>query len=81
MARIGYYIITDEQATLLGQLNIAYETLGGLKCVADWDAVIAQIDELIWEDGEISEEEGIWYDTMSEAQDYLYWSTEAHSWV
>ncbi len=81
MPRIGYYIITAEQAAVLDELQISYEDLGGLKCVQDWDAVIAALDEKIWEDGEISDEEGAWYDTMSEYQNYLYWSTEAHSWV
>lgn len=81
MSKIGYYIITPAQAAILDILGIDYESLGGLLCVEDWDAVIAALDDKIWEDGEITEEEGGWYDTMSEYQNYLYWSTEAGSWV
>ncbi len=80
MAKVGYYIISDAQAEVLDALRIPYETLGDLKCVSDWDAVIAQLDDIIWADGDESEEEGAWYDILSEYQDYLYWSTEAHSW-
>ena len=80
MSKDGYFIITDVQAALLSELGIAYQTLNGLHCVPDWDAVIDQLDAIIWEDDEISDEEGAWYDIMSEYQNYMYWSTEGHTW-
>ena len=86
MSRIGYYIIDEDQAAILTMLGFTVDTLGGLLCLkeeenVDWQTVIDALDEKIWEDGEITDEEGGWFDTMTNYQNYLYWSTEAHSWV
>ena len=86
MSRNGYYIINEEQATILDMLGFNVESLGGLSCLKEegnvnWQAVIDALDLIVWADGEISDEEGAWVDTMSEYQNYLYWSTEAQSWV
>ena len=80
MARQGYYIITAEQARILDILRISYETLGNKYCVSDWQAVINQIDEIVWADGDVTEQEGAYLDAMSDFEEYMYWSTEAHSW-
>lgn len=86
MSRNGYYIINQEQATILTMLGFEVETLGGLSCLKEdenvsWQAVIERLDEKVWEDDDVSEEEGVWLDTMTEYQNYLFWSTEAQSWV
>lgn len=81
MAKVGYFIITEAQAEVLDALRIPYETLNGRKCVKDWDAVTAQIEDIIWEDGEVSEVEGAWLDAIEEDVNYLYWSDEGHNWV
>lgn len=81
MAREGYYIITDEQAEILDMLKIPYSVLGGKKCVQDWQYCIEQLDEFVWKDGDLTDEEGAWQDTMYEQVTYLYWSTEGHFWV
>ena len=80
MGKVGYYIITAEQAAVLRALGISYETLGNMYCVRDWDAIISQIDDAVWADGIVDETEGGYIDTMAEYQDYMYWSTEGHFW-
>ena len=61
-------------------------SLGGLLCLKEdenvnWQAVINALDDYVWADDEVSEEEGVWLDTIQEYQNYLFWSTEAQSWV
>ncbi len=80
MARVGYYILSEAQAAVLTVFGISYETVGGLPCVTDLQSVIDQIDEIVWEDGELTDEEGGYLDTMYAGATYMYWSTEAHSW-
>ena len=80
MSRVGYYIITAAQAEILDYLNISYESLGGKLCVRDWQSCINALDEMVWEDGEVSDEEGEMLDIMYEQVDYLYWSTEGKFW-
>ncbi len=81
MARKGYYIITDAQAAILADLGIGFNVLGGKKCVEDWQYCIDQVDEAVWADGEVTDEEGDMLDTMDEQVTYMYWSTEGHFWV
>ena len=82
MSKIGYYILTEDQANLLQQYDeIEVVPLGGEYCVTDWQSVIDFFDDLIWEDGEVSDEEGEIMDILDQKVRYLYWSTEAHEWL
>ena len=80
MSRVRYYIITDAQAAILASFNISYEMLGGKLCVRDWQSCVDAVDEIVWEDGELSDEEGEMLDIMDEQVDELYWSTEGKFW-
>ena len=82
MSKIGYYILTEDQANLLQQYDeIEVVPLGGEYCVTDWQSVIDFFDDLIWEDGEVSDEEGEIMDILDQKVRYLYWSTEAPEWL
>lgn len=80
MAKQGYYIITDEQATVLDFFQIPYVNLGGKNCVSDWDSVYRAILDAIEADDNWDPQEEQFWAYMEERTEYMYWSTEAHSW-
>lgn len=80
MARVHYFVLSDEQAAVLTALGIHFDNLGGLPCVTDWQSVIDQVDAIVWADDELSEVEEGYLDAMSAQVISMYWSTEAHSW-
>ena len=81
MSKVRYYIISDEQAGVLSKLGIQYETLGGKKCVRDWQSCIDAVDELVWQDGEIDRDEETKLDIMEKQVSYLFWSVEGKTWI
>ena len=82
MSKVRYYIISDEQAEiLLNVLGIQYETLGGQKCVRDWQSCIDAVDELVWQDEKIDSNEATMLDIMEDQVSCLYWSVEGKTWI
>ena len=81
MSKVRYYIISDEQAGVLSKLGIQYETLGGKKCVRDWQSCIDAVDELVWEDETIEPDEETMIDIMNDQVSCLYWSVEGKTWI
>lgn len=86
MSRKRYYILTAAQVAIIDQLNnayglnIDYEIIDDNYCVEDFQAITDALDEVVWADGEISDQEGGWLDTFEEYVDYMYYSTETHTW-
>ena len=86
MARIGYYVITDAQAAILEEYDLAGDIvqLGGRYCVTDWisiqNAILEALDATYEDEDESNNAPDDYYKTMTESAEYMYWSTEAHSW-
>lgn len=87
MARVGYYVITDEQAAILEEYGFTDSLiqLGGLYCVTDWistqNAIMAALDATYDDEDESNDAPESYFTTMDIQAEYMYWSTEAHSWV
>ena len=81
MSKVRYYIISNAQAGVLDALGIQYETLGGKKCVRDWQSCIDAVDELVWQDEKIDSNEATMLDIMEDQVSCLYWSVEGITWI
>ncbi len=85
MAKQGYYIISDDQYALLNALGgYTITDIDGYHCVTDWysiyDAVIAAYDATYLDDDPENDAPQENYDIMEAAVQFMYYSTEAHTW-
>lgn len=84
MAKQGYFILSDEQYAIVSALDYEIVTIGDYHCVTNWydiqEAILAGYDAT-WEDdiegNEVGQEQ---YDIIQASVQYMYYSSESHTW-